>query len=206
MAVKSANGVRGHLISDMMGSYHFRVYDEHHNFVDYALHHSDLVVRIADTDAFFYHDNDCARLDHSPATLGISDEITDEFAHEKLIRHLRGIRQVLVNKCYGGFGISRDAELLYLERAKIDYLFRDRDSRNDTERWGQAIVVNGQEWNSRMLPRDDVDLIAVVQELGELAWGEHAELTVIEIPATIEWEINEYDGREWVAQTHKRWY
>lgn len=206
MAAKSANGVCGHLISDMMGSYYFRVYDEHHNFVDYVLHHSDLEVRIADADAFFYQDANGARLDHGPATLGTSDEITDEFPHEKLIRHLRGIRQVVINNCYGGFGISRDAELLYLQRARIDYVLQDRDSRNDTERWGQAIMVNGQEWNSRMLPRDDVVLVSVVQELGKLAWGNHAELKIVEIPAEIEWEINEYDGREWVAQTHQRWY
>lgn len=206
MAAKSANGVRGHLISDMIGSYHFRVYDEHHNFVDYALHHSDLVVRIADTDAFFYQDSDGACLDHGPATLGISDEITDEFPHEKLIRHLKGIRQVVVNNCHGGFSISRDAELLYLERARIEYVLQDRDSRNDTERWGQAIMINDQEWNSRMLPRDDVVLVSVLQELGKLAWGDHAELKIVEIPAAVEWEINEYDGREWVAQAHQRWY
>jgi hypothetical protein len=65
----SANGVNGVLIRTLNG-YMFRVYDDDHNFVDYALHHSDLSVTITDEDAYFYRNS---VLDHAPATLGIQE-------------------------------------------------------------------------------------------------------------------------------------
>ena len=71
MKSKSANGVRGHLLSLADGTMVFRVYDNDHNFVDYNIHHSDLTVIIEDADAFFYRGDNRDRLDHSPATLGI---------------------------------------------------------------------------------------------------------------------------------------
>jgi hypothetical protein len=68
---KSAKGLRGHLIYSGDGDYYFRVYDKDHNFVDYAIRHSDLTVIIDDDDAVLYDDEFSARLDHSPATFGI---------------------------------------------------------------------------------------------------------------------------------------
>jgi hypothetical protein len=70
MKPKSANGVRGHLLSSANGTLVFRVYDADHNFVDYDIHHSDLTVVIDDADAFFYRDEYHDVLDHAPATLG----------------------------------------------------------------------------------------------------------------------------------------
>jgi hypothetical protein len=47
--------------------------------------------------------------------------------------------------------------------------------------------------------------VAVVEELGARANGRHAELKVVEIPANVDWEIDEYDGAEWVAEKHRIW-
>lgn len=70
MQTSKANGVTGVLLV-FYGQVVFRVYDEHHNFVDYDLAHSDLKVTIDDEDAFFYrHEEGAAFLDHSPETLG----------------------------------------------------------------------------------------------------------------------------------------
>lgn len=33
----------------------------------------------------------------------------------------------------------------------------------------------------------------------------HADLKIVEIPPDVDWEINEYDGVEWVAETHRTW-
>ena len=74
MVPKSANGLRGHIIYGIDGAYYFRVYDQDHNFTDYALCHSDLTVTIDDTDAFLYGDGSTARLDHSPTTLGQNEK------------------------------------------------------------------------------------------------------------------------------------
>jgi hypothetical protein len=71
--MKSAQGVKGHLIRSFDGEYYFRVYDADHNFRDYDLAQSDLTVTIDDADAFFYEDEFNDRLDHAPATLGIEE-------------------------------------------------------------------------------------------------------------------------------------
>ena len=68
---KSAKGLRGHLIYSFDGDYYFRVYDKDHNFVDYAIRHSDLTVIIDDDDAVLYDDEFSTTLDHAPVTLGI---------------------------------------------------------------------------------------------------------------------------------------
>ena len=41
--------------------------------------------------------------------------------HDELIRHLRGIQYIVINTEHGGFGLSKEAKILYLERAGIAY-------------------------------------------------------------------------------------
>jgi hypothetical protein len=48
-------------------------------------------------------------------------------------------------------------------------------------------------------------LIQVVEELGEKASGRFADLKVVEIPDDVEWQIDEYDGLEWVSERHRTW-
>ena len=54
--------------------------------------------------------------------------------------------------------------------------------------------------------RADPDLVAVVEELGEKAWGNFSELKVVEIPDDVNWHIAEYDGLEHIAEDHRTWY
>lgn len=53
--------------------------------------------------------------------------------------------------------------------------------------------------------RNDPQLVEVVEELGDAASGVHAKLKVVEIPDGVEWEIDEYDGVEQVAEKHRAW-
>jgi hypothetical protein len=69
--IKPAKGVTGHIIPYMDGTYYFRVYGENHCFIDYDLHHCDLMVTICDEDSALYLDDRGARLDHSLGTLGL---------------------------------------------------------------------------------------------------------------------------------------
>ena len=39
----------------------------------------------------------------------------------------------------------------------------------------------------------------------EKANGNHADLKIVEIPANVEWQIDEYDGAEWVSEKHRTW-
>lgn len=48
-------------------------------------------------------------------------------------------------------------------------------------------------------------LVRVVEELGQAASGFYAELAVIEIPDDVEWQLCESEGREWIAEKHRRW-
>ena len=55
------------------------------------------------------------------------------------------------------------------------------------------------------IDRSDSTLIQVVKELKEEAGGTFAELHTIEIPNDVNWEIEEYDGVEWIAEVHRTW-
>lgn len=71
LKIKSADGQEGYLIWCGGDRYVFRIYNEVHEFVDYDIHHTDMRVKIIDSDAFFYTDGEHASVDHSPDTLGI---------------------------------------------------------------------------------------------------------------------------------------
>ena len=53
--------------------------------------------------------------------------------------------------------------------------------------------------------RTDPLLIKVIEELGEDANGSCAKLTIVEIPDGIDYEIDEYDGIEHIAEKHRTW-
>lgn len=94
-----------------------------------------------------------------------------------------GIRHVVINDCYGGFGLSDRAVAEYKKLAGItDPEFYDRD-----------------------IPRDDPYLVKVVKEMGMAANSRHSNLKIVEIPADVEWLIQEYDGNEWIAEKHRTW-
>jgi len=103
--------------------------------------------------------------------------------HDKLIDALKGIQYIVINNCYGGFGLSEAAETRYKEMAGIT----DKD------------------WYSRDVARDDPYLVQIVRDMGEKAKGSHAALRIVEVPAGVEWAIAEYDGNEWVAEKHRTW-
>jgi len=87
--------------------------------------------------------------------------------------------KIVVNKCFGGFGLSEAA-------------FKEL-----------GIPWNG--YGNPELSRDDPKLVACVEKLGNKAWGKYAELSVVNIPDDVEWTIEEYDGTEWVAEVHRTW-
>jgi hypothetical protein len=67
----------------------------------------------------------------------------------------------------------------------------------------------GLEWDgygfADEIKRNDPRLVACVEKLGPLARGSFASLMVVEIPDDVEWEIESYDGNEWVAEKHRTW-
>jgi hypothetical protein len=61
--------------------------------------------------------------------------------------------------------------------------------------------LSGDVYYGEGIHRDDPKLVAAVEALGT----EATNLRVVEVPAGIEWEIQEYDGSEWVAEKHRTW-
>jgi hypothetical protein len=137
--------------------------------------------------------------------LDISDtELTEE--QEQAFEALRGVRHIVINNCHGGFGLSWDAQIAYLERAGIAYTLVDRESRDDTRRFGQEIkLATGWPWYDREINRDDPILVGLVREMGLKVNNDFSDLKVVKIPGNVEWTIEEYDGLEWVAEKHRIW-
>jgi hypothetical protein len=125
--------------------------------------------------------------------------------HEELLNQLRGVQRVVINTQYGGFNLSREASLLYLDLAGLAYTLEPQEDRDAQTRLGDRIMVNGREFWGRDIARDDPALVATVRRLGSEAAGDYAILKVVEVPAGVEWYVEEYDGKEWVAEKHRIW-
>ena len=126
--------------------------------------------------------------------------------HEELLKQLKGVQRIVINYTHGGFSLSYQATLMYLELAGIDYQLEPQQDRDTQTRLGDKIMVNGQPFFDRYdIPRDDPALIATVRRLGSKANGEYAKLKIVEVPADVKWIVDNYDGKEWVAEVHRTW-
>ena len=90
------------------------------------------------------------------------------------------MRKIVINNCYGGFGLSSEALKMLAEL-------------------GHNIL------DAMRLNRDFPDLVKVVETLGEKASAPYANLLIIEIPEDVNQDIEEYDGMEWVVEKHRIW-
>ena len=127
--------------------------------------------------------------------------------------------KVVVNRCYGGFGLSQRAfrRLIELGVPSGPYYEEPRDTKTglvlpQPKNDGIVIFTTGGGFRKEPLWSVDLDkmrsdprLIQVVEELGSKANGRCAKLQIVEIPDGIDWEIEEYDGQEWVSEKHRTW-
>lgn len=127
-------------------------------------------------------------------------------AEQNTFQSLKGFRKVVINACHGGFGLCHEAEIEYLRRAGIEYTLKERESRDDTTRFGPEIVVsNNPYWTSRDIDRDDPVLVQLVKDWGADANSGYSDLKIVRIPGDVDWVIEEYDGYEWIAEQHRTW-
>jgi len=151
--------------------------------------------------------------------------------------------KIVINSCYGGFSLSKQAtkRLAELQGKKCFFytsskdIYEKVDDETESSFWSAFTIENPDElneilnhnksWrsmtdeqrdeynnkfreihiNNRPSDRTDPLLIQVVEELGEKADGDCAELKIIEIPDFIEYYIREYDGNESVEEKHRSW-
>jgi len=140
--------------------------------------------------------------------------------------------KIVINRCFGGYGLSHEAIMRYLDLKGITvypeqgegtwkfwtYWLVKPEGRfevKETEDFYAMSMEERQAHNQKYsdetfeennIERNDPVLIQVIEELGDAANGEHAELAIVEIPDDVEWEISEYDGSEHVAEKHRVWY
>jgi hypothetical protein len=143
--------------------------------------------------------------------------------------------KVVINACYGGFGLSPEAELwLYKKGYKgegfacpVSKYFSKRDEgsilgkESTLQRWREYKKDKGKSKRSsfvttftsdekfvlcgRDIERDHPLLIECVETLKEKANGLCAKLKIVEIPDNVEFEIDEYDGKESIGEQHRSW-
>jgi len=142
--------------------------------------------------------------------------------------------KIVLNKCYGGFGLSPKAQELYLKKiGKKAYFYKqigyahNNDEKHIkisteeaqhnssisistyTKDMGEIITKHVDEfyWYERFDDdRNNKELIETIEELGtSVASGHLAKLQIVEIPDGVEWELDEYDGIESIHETHRSW-
>jgi hypothetical protein len=112
--------------------------------------------------------------------------------------------KVAINRCWGGFGLSEAAVFALAARKNVKLYVKDPDSYFPTYFTSEDFNYDNY-FDTRPEKRDDPDLVAVVENLGEKANGRHASLKVVDVPDDVDWYIHDYDGMESVHENHRSW-
>ena len=138
--------------------------------------------------------------------------------------------KIVVNKCYGGFGLSNLASIEYAKRKGLiinaykqtKYSFKggvnEYTKIEPTEDYHGMVhfaelvddVVNDDDLNKnyfsyRNIKRTDSTLIELVEELGDSVNNDYSKLSIVVIPDGIDYEIDDYDGFESIHERHRSW-
>ena len=104
--------------------------------------------------------------------------------------------KVVINNSYGGFGVSR-AGLVLLKVMENKHALKEKLLK-------EGDFLDGAYLDD--IPRDDKDLVAIVEQSSDVASGDCAGLAVVEIPDGVSWHVEDYDGQEHIAENHRTWY
>lgn len=105
--------------------------------------------------------------------------------------------KVVINTCFGNFGLSDEAIRMYLEIKEIPF--------EEHKSWrGRTMFCSpgGEDWDLwftvNKMNRDDPALVKVVETLGFLADGNLANLKIFELEKGTRYRINKDEGKEWI--------
>jgi len=122
--------------------------------------------------------------------------------------------KIVINSCYGGFGLSEAAMRLYAEQKGLpfyvynqyesdmfkQYFTADPSGMFKIDEYGMTRFDNDFYRKYSLYDKDfdrtDPVLVEVVEELGEKANGFAANLEVVDVPKGTLYRIDEYDGLE----------
>jgi len=133
-------------------------------------------------------------------------------------------KEIVINDCFGGFGLSDEAFELYLNKKGIKfykgkkkffgnsyYTVPEKKYKRLSKKWreedGDYGRINAKNWylSCRDIKRDDPVLVEVVKLLKKKANGFCAGLKIVKIPADVDFGIDEYDGLESIHEIHRSW-
>lgn len=111
--------------------------------------------------------------------------------------------KIVINPNYGGYGLSFEAMMLYGKKkgVEIHAFVRGKEIFARPEPYTRITYEPTQS----EIDRDDPILVEVIEEIGNFAHYDNREMRIVEIPDGIEWQIENYDGAEWVAEKHRIW-
>jgi len=142
------------------------------------------------------------------------------------------MKKVLINSVHGGFGLSHTAMMEYFTRKgmtvypekgsslweELDTYFmywllpeaerpvRPPHTATDDEFYEYHQAVEKAVICDNDLSREDEVLISVVEDLGVgESSGMFGKVKIVEIPDDVEYSIQEYGGKEWIAEVHRTW-
>ena len=141
----------------------------------------------------------------------------------------KNMKKVILNKCYGGFGVSIEVYKLYAKKKGLSICFYDCDYRNGktiykkieeptnpvffhcfTKDIEDNVTISDDDYEKYSLwlcrdYREDPTLIEVVEELGEKANSPFSDLRIVEIPSDLDYVIDDYDGIETLHENVREW-
>lgn len=100
--------------------------------------------------------------------------------------------KVAINKCFGGFGISKQCYDLMVE---MGYVLK--------EPFPNMPEDQAPFWAAK--DRSNPIMIKAIETLGKKAWTRYSEIKIVEIPDGAEYEIDDYDGMETLRQPSQVW-
>ena len=105
--------------------------------------------------------------------------------------------KLLINVCYGGYGLSNEALELWAKKKNITLTKKTTEYGDYDYYVDDDTIISGYD-----IDRNDPTIIEVFEELGsERTSGNHAQLSLIELPDDCNYDITEYDGWESIANT-----
>ena len=133
--------------------------------------------------------------------------------------------KIVINSCFGGFGLSNKGIKRYLELqgkecwfykqtkyeyndGKDEYILSDENDDSlfvifNTKYLGEVTNELDDDFYYGDISRTDENLIKVVEELGSEANSRFSDLKIVEIPDDVEWDIDDYDGIETIHEEEK---
>ena len=113
--------------------------------------------------------------------------------------------KIVINKKYGGFGLSEEAVLLYGDKKGLNIIAQQDEKVKTITHYYLDEKKDGNQFGEWEIERNDPILVEVVEQLGDLANSRYAKLKIVEVPDDVKWYIHDYDGIESVYEKHRIW-